>query len=30
VDLIPLIAPDPAIQRKILVDNPHRLYGFSA
>jgi predicted TIM-barrel fold metal-dependent hydrolase len=30
VDLIPLIAPDPAIQRKILVDNPHRLYGFGA
>jgi len=28
VDLIPLIAPDPAIQRKILVDNPHRLYQF--
>jgi predicted TIM-barrel fold metal-dependent hydrolase len=28
VDLIPLIAPDPVTQRKILVDNPHRLYGF--
>jgi predicted TIM-barrel fold metal-dependent hydrolase len=28
VDLIPLIAPDPAVQRKILVDNPARLYGF--
>lgn len=28
VDLIPLIAPDPATQRKILVDNPARLYGF--
>jgi len=28
VDLIPLIAPDPAIQHKILVDNPARLYGF--
>jgi 2-pyrone-4,6-dicarboxylate lactonase len=30
VDLIPLIAPDAATQRKILVDNPHRLYGFGA
>ena len=29
VDLIPLIAPDPAMQRKILVENPHRLYGFT-
>lgn len=28
VDLIPLMAPDPALQRKILVDNPARLYGF--
>ena len=28
VDLVPLFAPDPAIQRKILIDNPHRLYGF--
>lgn len=28
VDLIPMIAPDPAVQRKILVDNPARLYGF--
>ena len=28
VDLIPLLAPDPAVQRKILVDNPARLYGF--
>ena len=27
-DLIPLMAPDPALQRKILVDNPARLYGF--
>ena len=26
VDLIPLIAPDAAIQRKILVENPQRLY----
>jgi hypothetical protein len=30
VDLVPLFAPDPAIQRKILIDNPHRLYGFGA
>jgi 2-pyrone-4,6-dicarboxylate lactonase len=28
VDLIPLMAPDPAIQQKLLVDNPARLYGF--
>jgi 2-pyrone-4,6-dicarboxylate lactonase len=28
VDLIPLMAPGPAVQRKILVDNPARLYGF--
>ena len=28
VDLIPLMAPDPATQRRILVDNPARLYGF--
>jgi 2-pyrone-4,6-dicarboxylate lactonase len=28
VDLIPLMAPDPALQNKILVDNPARLYGF--
>jgi 2-pyrone-4,6-dicarboxylate lactonase len=28
VDLIPLMAPDPAIQRKLLVDNPARLYDF--
>ena len=28
VDLIPLFAPEAATQRKILVDNPHRLYGF--
>ena len=30
VDLVPLYMPDPALQRKILVDNPHRLYGFGA
>ena len=30
VDLIPLFMPDPALQRKVLVDNPQRLYGFSS
>jgi 2-pyrone-4,6-dicarboxylate lactonase len=29
VDLIPLYAPDAAIQRKLLVDNPERLFGFA-
>ncbi len=29
VDLIPLMALDRDIQQKLLVDNPHRLYGFS-
>jgi 2-pyrone-4,6-dicarboxylate lactonase len=29
VDLIPLYAPDPAVQRKLLVDNPTRLFGFA-
>jgi 2-pyrone-4,6-dicarboxylate lactonase len=28
VDLFPLMAPDPVLQRKILVENPARLYGF--
>jgi len=28
VDLIPLFMPDTALQKKVLVDNPHRLYGF--
>ncbi|MBF0279760.1 MAG: amidohydrolase family protein [SAR324 cluster bacterium] len=28
VDLIPLILPDQALQRKILVENPDRLYKF--
>ena len=28
VDLIPLFARDPAQQRRLLVDNPARLYGF--
>jgi 2-pyrone-4,6-dicarboxylate lactonase len=26
VDFIPRIAPTPALQRKLLVDNPRRLY----
>jgi predicted TIM-barrel fold metal-dependent hydrolase len=29
VDLLPLMAPDPAAQQKLLVDNPARLYGFT-
>jgi 2-pyrone-4,6-dicarboxylate lactonase len=29
VDLIPLYAPDPALQRKLLVSNPTRLFRFS-
>jgi predicted TIM-barrel fold metal-dependent hydrolase len=28
VDLFPLMAPEPELQKKILVDNPARLYGF--
>ena len=28
LDLVPLLARDPALQKKILVDNPARLYGF--
>ncbi|MFT5661100.1 MAG: 2-pyrone-4,6-dicarboxylate lactonase [Sulfurimonas sp.] len=28
LDLLPLIAPDEETQKKILVDNPARLYGF--
>jgi predicted TIM-barrel fold metal-dependent hydrolase len=28
VNLFPLMAPDRVVQRKILVDNPARLYGF--
>ena len=28
VDLVPLYAPDPALQRKLLVDNPARLFRF--
>jgi len=30
VDLVPLIAPDPAQRHKLLVENPARLYGFPA
>ncbi len=29
VDLIPLMAPDAETQQKLLVDNSHRLYGFT-
>ncbi len=29
VDLIPLFMPDEGLQKKVLVDNPHRLYGFT-
>ena len=29
-DLIPLYAPDPAIQKKLLVTNPERLFKFEA
>lgn len=28
LDLVPLLARDPSLQKKILVDNPARLYGF--
>lgn len=28
VDLVPKFTPDPALQRKLLVDNPIKLYGF--
>ena len=28
MDLFPLMAPEAALQRKILVENPARLYGF--
>ena len=30
VDLIPLLMPEPAMQRQVLVDNPQRLYEFSS
>jgi 2-pyrone-4,6-dicarboxylate lactonase len=29
VDLIPLFMPERALQQQVLVDNPHRLYGFA-
>ncbi|MBR1280072.1 amidohydrolase [Bradyrhizobium sp. AUGA SZCCT0283] len=29
VDLVPLYAPDPAVQRKLLVTNPERLFKFA-
>jgi predicted TIM-barrel fold metal-dependent hydrolase len=29
VDLVPLYAPDPAVQHKLLVDNPARLFKFT-
>ncbi len=29
VDLVPQIAPDPADQQRLLVENPARLYGFA-
>ncbi len=29
VDLIPLFMPDAALQKQVLVDNPHKLYGFT-
>jgi hypothetical protein len=28
VDLVPLFAPEEDIQRKVLVENPARLFGF--
>jgi predicted TIM-barrel fold metal-dependent hydrolase len=28
LNLLPVWAPDPAVRKKILVDNPARLYGF--
>jgi predicted TIM-barrel fold metal-dependent hydrolase len=28
LNLLPIWAPDPAVRKKILVDNPARLYGF--
>jgi len=30
VDLIPLFAPDPADQQRLLVENPQTLYDFTA
>jgi hypothetical protein len=28
VDLVPLFAQDESLQKKVLVENPGRLYGF--
>jgi 2-pyrone-4,6-dicarboxylate lactonase len=28
LELFPLMVPDAALQKQILVDNPARLYGF--
>jgi predicted TIM-barrel fold metal-dependent hydrolase len=28
VELFPLMVPEPALQQRILVDNPESLYGF--
>ena len=30
VDLVPQFAPDPLVQKRLLVDNPARLYGFGS
>jgi predicted TIM-barrel fold metal-dependent hydrolase len=30
VDLVPRMMPDESLRRRILVDNPARLYGFEA
>jgi predicted TIM-barrel fold metal-dependent hydrolase len=30
VDLVPQFAPDPLAQKRLLVDNPARLYGFGS
>ena len=30
LDLVPLLARDEALHKKILVDNPARLYGFDS
>lgn len=30
VDLVPQFAPDPLVQKRVLVDNPARLYGFGS
>jgi predicted TIM-barrel fold metal-dependent hydrolase len=30
VDLIPLMMPEASMQRRVLIDNPQRLYEFTA